>query len=82
MYKSLKTHLHLCGFFSIHTCPTPTPTNNVGRVSACIQNFSEFQRCIGWGEGELQKTFKKDAQRVFYKGFRNYKKIMNTASLH
>ena len=35
--------------------PYPHPINNVGRVSACVQNFSEFQHCIGWGEGELQK---------------------------
>ena len=26
-------------------------------LDACIQNFSEFQLCIGWGEGELQENF-------------------------
>ena len=82
MYKSLGTDLHLCGFFSIHTCPTPTPTlqttlDACRRVSRIFPSFSIVQ-----GGGELQKTFEKDAQGVFYKGFRNYKKIMNTASLH
>ena len=82
MYNSLGTHLHLCIFNSHMPNPYPHPTNNVGRVSACIQNFSEFQHCIGWGEEELQKNFGKDAQRVFYKGFQKLQNVMNTASLH
>ena len=84
MSKSLGTHLHLCGFFSIHTCPTPTPTPQtmLDACRVCIQNFSEFQHCLGWGEGELQTNFGKDAQLVFYKGFQKLQKVMNTASLH
>ena len=39
--------------------PSPHPTNNVGRVYP--EFFSEFQLCIGWGEGELQENFEKDA---------------------
>ena len=35
-------------------------------LDASIQNFSEFQLCIGWGEGELQDNFEKDA--LFYEG--------------
>ena len=34
--------------------PTPQTT-----LDACIQNFSEFQQCVG--EGELQENFEKDA---------------------
>ena len=55
MYNSLGTYLHLCIFNSHMPNPYPHPTNNVGRVSACIPNFSEFRHCIGWGEEELQK---------------------------
>ena len=36
----------------IHAQPLPHPTNY--RLDKCIQNFPEFQLCIGWGEGELQ----------------------------
>ena len=28
--------------------------------------LSEFQLCVGWGEGELQENFKKDV--LFYEG--------------
>ena len=81
--KSWDTFAFVRLFFNSHMPnPYPHPTNNVGHVSACIQNFSEFQHCIGWGEGELQKNFGKDAQRVFYKGFQKLQKVMNTASLH
>ena len=38
--------------------PSPYPTNNVGRV------YPEFQLFIGWGEGELQGNFEKDASYV------------------
>ena len=55
------------GRFPIHTGPTPTP------ILSCLPSphkqcwthisriVSEFQLCIGWGEGELQENFKKDA---------------------
>ena len=60
--KSWDTFAFVRLFFNSHmTNPYPHPTNNVGHVSACIQNFSEFQHCIGWGEGELQKKIEKDA---------------------
>ena len=31
--------------------------------------FSEFEHCVGWGEGELQEKFEKDA--LFYEGTQN-----------
>ena len=50
---------HFCvsgAFFNSHSSnPSPHPTNNVGRVYP--EFFSEFQLCIGWGEGELQENF-------------------------
>ena len=48
------------GRFSIHTGPTPplTPQRCCTRLSRI---FSEFQLCIGWGEGELQENLEKDA---------------------
>ena len=58
--KSRDTFAFL-GRFPIHTGPTPslTPTNNVERVYP--EFFCEFQLCIGWGEGERQENFEKDA---------------------
>ena len=44
--------------------PSPHPANNVGRVYP--EFFSEFQLCIGLGEGELQENFEKGA--LFYEG--------------
>ena len=41
--------------------------------------FSEFQLCVGWGEGELQENFKKDA--LFYEGTHILKKNINTGLL-
>ena len=59
MDKSLGT-LGFLGRFPIHTEPTP-PLTPQTMLDACIQNFSEFQLCIGWGEGERQENFEKDA---------------------
>ena len=41
--------------------------------------FPEFQLCIGWGEGELQENFEKDA--LFYEGIQKLQKIVNTTLL-
>ena len=38
-------------------------------LDACKKNFPQFQLCIGWGEGELQQNFEKDA--LFYEGAQN-----------
>ena len=53
-------HLNISVAFSNSHKPSPTPhpTNKVGR---CIQNFPEFQLCLGWGKGELQDNYEKDA---------------------
>ena len=54
---------HFCvsgAFSNSHTSnPSPHPTNNVERVYP--EFFSEFQLCIGWGEGEVQENFENDA---------------------
>ena len=57
--KSVGT-LAFLGRFPIHTGQTPPLTQKQcwTRVSRI---FSEFQLCIGWGEGELQENFEKDA---------------------
>ena len=45
--------------FPIHTGPTPPLTP---QCWICVSRiFSEFQLSIGWGEGELQENFEKDA---------------------
>ena len=38
------------GCFPVHTGPTP-PLTPQTMLDACIQNFSECQLCIGWGNG-------------------------------
>ena len=50
-------HFCISGAFSNshRSNPSPHPTNNVGHVYP--EFFSEFQLCIGWGEGELQENF-------------------------
>ena len=58
--KSWDTFAFL-GRFPIHTGPTP-PLTPQTMLDACIQNFSEFQLCIGWGEGEMQENFENDAR--------------------
>ena len=45
--------------FPIHTGPTPPRTP---QCWICVSRiFSEFQLSIGWGVGELQENFEKDA---------------------
>ena len=63
------------GCFPIHTGPTP-PLTPQTKLEACIQIFFsfEFQLCIGWGEGELQEIFKRDAGR-FKRELKNDRKI-------
>ena len=56
MDKSLGT----LGRFPIHTGRT-LPLTPQTMLDACIQNLSKFQLCIGWGEGELQEHFERDA---------------------
>ena len=44
--------LAFLGLFTIQTGPTPTNNRQQTMLDACIQNFSQFQLCIGWrGEG-------------------------------
>ena len=65
MDKSLGTLLHFWGVFQFTQAqPLPSPHKQCWmRVSRI---FFGFQLCIGWGEGELQENFKKDA--LFYEG--------------
>ena len=60
MKKSLGTLLRFWGVFQFtQVQPLPSPHKQCWtRVSRI---FSEFQLCIGWGEGELQENFEKDA---------------------
>ena len=51
----------------MHTVPTP-PLTPQTMLDACMQNFSEFQLCIGWGEGELQENF--EERRTLLRGNR------------
>ena len=60
MDKSLGTLLHFWVFSNSHRSnPSPHTTNNVGCMYP--EFFSEFQLCIGWGEGELQENFENAA---------------------
>ena len=54
-------HFCISGAFSNshRSSPSPHTTSNVGRVYP--EFFSEFQLCIGWGDGERQENFEKDA---------------------
>ena len=57
--RSLGTVLHFWGFFQFTQAQLlPSPHKQIG--SMFPEFFSEFQLCIGWGEGELQENFKKD----------------------
>ena len=64
MDKSLGTLLRFRGVFQFtQVQPLPSPQKQCWmRVSRI---FSEFQLCIGWGEGELQEDFEKDADALF-----------------
>ena len=60
MNKSLRTLLHFWVFSNSHRSnPSPHTTNNAGCMYP--EFFSEFQLCIGWGEGELQENFENAA---------------------
>ena len=64
--------------FSIHTYPAPLPPHKE-RWTRLSRMFSEFQHCVGWGKGELQEKFEKDA--LFNEGAQKLPKILNTALL-
>ena len=60
MDKSLGTLLCFCGIFQFtQVQPLRSPHKQCWTHVSII--FSEFQLCIGWGEGELQEDFEKDA---------------------
>ena len=59
MDKSLETLLHFWGFFQF-TQVQPLPSAYKQCWTRVCRIFSEFQLCIGWGEGELQENFEKD----------------------
>ena len=59
MDKRLET-LAFLGRFPIHTGPTP-PSPHKQFWTRLSRIFSEFQLCIGLGEGERQENFEKDA---------------------
>ena len=58
--KSLGTLLRFWGVFQFtQVQPLPSPHKQCWTLLSRI--FSEFQLCIGWGEGELQENFEKGA---------------------
>ena len=63
---------------SINTYPAPLPTPQT-TLDTSIKNFSEFQHCVVWGNGELQEKFEKDAR--FNEGTQKLPNILNTALL-
>ena len=66
-------NLHVWGTFQftqVQPLPPFTPQTMLNGVS---RTFSKFQLCIGWGKGELQENFKKDA--LFKREPRNDRKI-------
>ena len=60
MDKSLGTLLRFLGVFQFtQVQPLPSPHKQCWTRASRI--FSEFQLCIGLGEGELQENFEKNA---------------------
>ena len=60
MDKSLGTLLRFWGVLKFtQVQPLPSPHKHCWTPVSII--FSEFQLCTGWGEGELQENFEKDA---------------------
>ena len=72
MDKSLEGLLHFWGVFQF-TQAQPLPSPHKQCWMRASTSFSDFQRCIGWGEGELKENFEKDA--LFYEGTQNDRKI-------
>ena len=62
LWTEVLGHFRVPGAFSNahRSNPSPHPTNNWCWTSVS-RIFSEFQLCIGCGEGELQENFEKDA---------------------
>ena len=60
MDKSLGTLLRFWGVFQF-TQIQPLPSSHKQCWTLVSRIFSEFQLCIGWGEGEQQENFEKDA---------------------
>ena len=55
MDNTFGSFLQFWGVFNSHRLnPYPRPQ---AKLEACIQNFSEFELCRGWEEGELQENF-------------------------
>ena len=78
MDRSLGTLKHFCGVFKFAQAqPLPSPHKQSRTRASRI--FPEFQLCIGWGEGELQDNFEKDA--LFCESTKKVQVIMNTALL-
>ena len=71
MDKSLGT-LAFLGVFQF-TQAKPLPSAHKQCWARVSRIFSEFQLCIGWGEGELRENFEKD--ELFYDGIQNDRKI-------
>ena len=73
MHKSLGTLLHFCGVFKFAQAQ-PLPSPHKQRWKGVSRIFPEFQLCIGWGKGELQDNYEKDA--LFCEGTQKWQIIM------
>ena len=76
--KSWDTFAFL-GHSPIHTGPTPLPSPHKQCWTHVSKIFSDFQLCIGWGEGELQENFEKGC--TVLRGNRQMTENMNIAVL-
>ena len=76
--KSLGTLLHFWGNFQF-TQVQPLPSPHKQCLTHVSRIFSQFQLCIGWGEGELQENLQKDAP--FWEGTEKWQKNMNISVL-
>ena len=62
------------GHFPIHAGPT-SPVTHKQCWTRVSRFFSEFQLCIGWGEGELQENFGCTRMHYFKRESRSDRKI-------
>ena len=67
--------MHFWGIFQF-THAQPLASRHKQCWTRISRIFSEFQLCIGCGEGELRENFEKNT--LFYEGTQILQKIMNT----
>ena len=68
---------HFCISGAFSNSPNPLPSPHKQSWTRVSKIFPEFQICIGWGKGELQGNYEKDA--LFCESTQKVQIIMNTA---